>query len=73
MKVRVKAQDRNGATFEVEDKGLTARCFCHELAHLDGHMFDELCDKLYTPEEVQAMIEDAAADGRAELEAQKEE
>lgn len=73
MKVRVKAQDRNGATFEVEDEGLTARCFCHELAHLDGHMFDELCDKLYTPEEVQAMIEDAAADGKAELKAQKEE
>ncbi len=52
MTVRVRAQDRKGNWFEVEDSGLTARCFCHELAHLDGQMFDELCDRLYTSEEV---------------------
>ena len=51
MKVRVKAQDRDGNAFELEDEGLTARCFCHELDHLDGHMFDELCDKLYTADQ----------------------
>ena len=66
MKVRVKAQDRDGNAFEIEDEGLTARCFCHELDHLDGHMFDELCDKLYTAEEIQAMFEDAAADAKRE-------
>ena len=63
MKVKVKAQDRDGKEFELEDEGLTARCFCHEIAHLDGHMFDELCDKLYTMEEVQAMLEDTAKEG----------
>ena len=31
---------------------MVARCFCHEIDHLDDHMFDELCDKLYTMEEV---------------------
>lgn len=67
MQVRVKAQDRNGEWFEVEDTGVTARCFCHELAHLDGHMFDELCDKLYTPEEIQEMMESAAEDGKVEM------
>ena len=66
MKVRVKAQDRDGNAFEIEDEGLTARCFCHELDHLDGHMCDELCDKLYTAEEIQAMFEDAAADAKRE-------
>ncbi len=66
MKVRVKAQDRDGNAFEIEDEGLTARCFGHELDHLDGHMFDELCDKLYTAEEIQAMFEDAAADAKRE-------
>lgn len=66
MKVRVKAQDRDGNAFEIEDEGPTARCFCHELDHLDGHMFDELCDKLYTAEEIQAMFEDAAADAKRE-------
>ncbi|MBR1846015.1 MAG: peptide deformylase [Oscillospiraceae bacterium] len=55
MKVKVRAQDRNGNWFEVEDEGLTARCFCHELAHLDGHMFDELCDKVYSVEEMDAV------------------
>ncbi|MCD8052394.1 MAG: peptide deformylase [Clostridiales bacterium] len=55
MTVRVKAQDRNGEWFEVEDTELTARCFCHELDHLDGHMFDELCDRLYTSEELDEM------------------
>ncbi len=31
---------------------LTARCFCHELAHLDGHLYTELTDRLYTSEEL---------------------
>lgn len=58
MVVRVRAQDRNGEWFEVEDHGLTARCFCHELEHLDGHLFDEHCDRLYTAEELEAMEQD---------------
>lgn len=56
--VRVRAQDRNGNWFEVEDEGLTARCFCHELDHLDGHLFVEHTDRLYTPEELEQMMED---------------
>lgn len=58
MKVTVRAQDRNGNTFEVSGEELTARCFCHELDHLDGHLFVELADELYTPEELDAMAED---------------
>lgn len=57
MIVRVRAQDRNGVTFEVEDEGLTARCFCHEIDHLSGHLFDELTDRTYTVEELEAMEE----------------
>ena len=59
MKVRVRAQDRNGAWYEAEDEGLTARCFCHELEHLDGHLFDEHCDRLYTVEELEQEEEEA--------------
>ena len=58
MRVRVRAQDRNGNVFEVEDEGLTGRCFCHELEHLDGHLFDEHCDRLYTVEELEQMEEE---------------
>ena len=56
--VKVRAQDRNGNTFEVEGTGLTARCFCHELGHLDGHLYVELTDRLYTNEELDAMAQE---------------
>lgn len=55
MVVKVRAQDRNGNAFEVEDQGLTARCFCHEIDHLGGHLFDELVERTYTIEELEAM------------------
>lgn len=58
MKVTVRAQDRNGNAFEVSGEELTARCFCHELEHLDGHLFVERAEELYTPEELDAMAED---------------
>lgn len=50
--VRVKAQDRNGNEFEVEGYGLTARAFCHEIDHLDGHLFLEKVDHIMTQEEL---------------------
>lgn len=56
-KVRVKAQDRNGAWFEVEGEGIVARCFSHELDHLDGQLYTELTGKLYTHEEIDEMME----------------
>ena len=54
-RVRVKAQDRNGNVFEVEDVELTARCFCHECEHLNGHLFTEHTDRLYTVDEIEEM------------------
>ncbi len=54
--VRVRAQDRDGAFFEVEDEALTARCFCHEIEHLDGHLFVERTDHLLTEEELDEYI-----------------
>ena len=55
-KVRVRAQDRFGRAFEVEDEGLAARCFCHEIEHLDGHLYTEHCDRLLTDEEVDEYV-----------------
>ena len=55
MEVTVRAQDRDGNFFEVSGTELTARCFCHELEHLDGHLFVEHTDRLYTAEELDAM------------------
>ena len=56
--VRVRAQDRDGEWFEVEDEGLTARCFCHEIEHLDGHLFVEHIDHFLTEEELKEYLED---------------
>lgn len=60
MRARVRAQDRRGEWFEVEDEAMTARCFCHEVDHLDGHLFTELTDRLYTTEELDELMEQQA-------------
>ena len=59
MKVKIRAQDRTGAVVEYEREGVTARCFCHEIEHLDGHMYYEHTDRLFTEDEVDKMMEDA--------------
>lgn len=55
--VKVRAQDRNGIFFEAEGEGIVARCFCHEMEHLDGHLFTEHADRLYTNEELDKLME----------------
>lgn len=54
--VRVRAQDRFGNWFEVEGTEMAARCYCHELEHLEGHMYDEHTDRLYTAEELDEIM-----------------
>ncbi|WP_297289593.1 peptide deformylase [uncultured Flavonifractor sp.] len=56
MKAKVRAQDRNGNFFEVEGEEIVARCFCHEIDHLDGHLFTELAGRLYTTEELDELM-----------------
>lgn len=48
----VRAQDRNGQFFEVEGYGLTARAFCHEIAHLEGQLFVDIAEHIMTEEEL---------------------
>ena len=50
--VKVRAYDRDGEQFEVEAHGLTARCFCHEIDHLDGHLFTEKAERILDPDEL---------------------
>ena len=51
---KVRAQDRNGNWYEAEGEELIARCFCHELDHLDGIMYTEIMDRFLTDEELNA-------------------
>ena len=49
---KVRAQDRNGNWFETDGEELTARCFCHELDHLDGIIYTEVMERYLTDEEL---------------------
>ena len=56
MYVTVRAQDRSGDWYEYDGEELVARCFCHEIDHLDGHMYTEIAEKMLTPEELEQMV-----------------
>lgn len=56
--VKVKATNRQGEEFTVEGEGLNARCLCHEIDHLDGHLFTDNVLHILSPEEVEEMMED---------------
>ncbi len=49
---KVRAQDRNGNWYEAEGEELTARCFCHELDHLDGIIYTEVMERFLTEDEL---------------------
>ncbi len=49
---KVRAQDRHGNWFEAQGEALIARCFCHELDHLDGIVYTEVMERFLTEEEL---------------------
>ena len=55
MEAKVRAQDRHGDWYEVEGEELIARCFCHELDHLDGIVYTEKMERFLTDEELQEL------------------
>ena len=55
---KVRAQDRDGNWFEAEGEELVARCFCHELDHLDGILYTEVMERFLTEEELEAQEEE---------------
>ena len=57
--VKVRAQDRDGNWYEAEGEGLIARGFCHELDHLDGHLYTEKVERFLTDEELKELYESA--------------
>jgi len=53
--VKVRAMDRNGKTYEADGTGIVARCFCHELEHLDGILFTDKVLRMLTEEEIEKL------------------
>ena len=56
MKVKVRFQDRNGDTYELETEGFEARAICHELDHLDGTLYIDVMNRELTEEEIKGHI-----------------
>ena len=54
MYAKVRAQDRFGNWYEAEGEELTARCFCHELDHLDGIIYTQVMERFLTEEELES-------------------
>ena len=68
--VKARAFDLDMEEYEIEGTELMARAICHELDHLDGHMYTEFAEKMLTPEELEELLkeqEDAAEDEDAEV------
>lgn len=53
--VKVKALNETMEPVTVEGEELLARALCHELDHLDGHLYTEVAEELYTNEELEEM------------------
>ena len=60
--VKIKAQDRFGDWYEYEGEELMARAFCHEIEHLDGHLYVEHIDKFLTQEDLNAYYREMGYD-----------
>ncbi len=52
---KIRAQNRNGVWRFYEGTGLKARCFCHEIDHLDGIIYTDKQIKSLTAEEIRML------------------
>ncbi len=50
MHVTVRATNRHGETVEITGHELLARCFCHELDHLDGTLYVDKASEMFDNE-----------------------
>ena len=55
MRVLVRAQNREGKTFELEGEELLATACCHEIDHLNGVVFKSHVLRMLSPEELQKL------------------
>jgi peptide deformylase len=46
QRVRIRAQDRDGKSFEIDGEGLLAVCVQHEMDHLEGKLFVDYLSEL---------------------------
>ena len=52
--VTVRALNLRGETVELTGEELIARCFCHEIDHLDGILYTDKASRRLSPEEMES-------------------
>lgn len=55
LTVTVKAQNRKGEWVNHTGTGLIARCFCHEIDHLNGVLYTDKVIRMLSPEELESV------------------
>ena len=55
MHVTVRALNRHGEEVEYTGSELLARCFCHELDHLDGKLYNSVAERMLDPKELEEL------------------
>lgn len=55
MHVTVRALNRHGEEVEYNGSELLARCFCHELDHLDGKLYNSVAERMLSREEIEEL------------------
>lgn len=53
MHVTVRAMNRHGEIVDYSGSELLARCFCHELDHLDGKLYPSCAERMLSREEIE--------------------
>ena len=56
MHVTVRALNRYGEEVEYRGSELLARCFCHELDHLDGKLYPDVAEHMLSKEEIEEIM-----------------
>ena len=54
MHVTVRAMNRHGQIVDYTGSELLARCFCHEIDHLDGKLYIDRAERMLTEDEIEA-------------------
>lgn len=57
VSVTVRAQNRDGKWCMYKGEGLRARCFCHEIDHLDGKLYTDVASKMLTEDDIRRLRE----------------
>ncbi len=53
MHVTVRAMNRHGQIVDYTGSELLARCFCHEIDHLDGKLYIDRAERMVSPDELE--------------------